>query len=370
MGCVILRSCGVNCRETLILKPQVVFIRSFFRGLLTESSWHQICDVFLDRFTGQRGRYMMTSYQLPHRDELGFCNVLISALGGDGANMGAKMLFDLGCEMLGLDGGYDAKYGSEKKGTPTDVSVRFCALGNPVRQSGPTVTPHILVIFHSDLIRPLELNRGLQRDATCIVNTARSPEEIRQELRMYSGKIICLEGTRIAFANRSRLNMPLLAVLANELGFPMELLKSRIASKWPRVAEKNLAAFDEALGSATAEEFSPNGYPLVPASVTRGPIGWSNMLNGGAIDALTHSTIGRDNRLAGRGNVPNFHPESCTSCGICLTVCSDPGGLIWKDGKMQGVDEQFCKGCMRCVEVCPETKRGKALLRSIEDLTN
>lgn len=102
----------------------------------------------------------MTNYQLPFRDELGFCNVLISALGGDGANMAAKLLFEIGCGELGLDGGYDAKYGSEKKGTPTDVSVRFCTPGTPVRQSGPMQTPHFLVVFHADLIRPLELNRG------------------------------------------------------------------------------------------------------------------------------------------------------------------------------------------------------------------
>jgi|CXWL01.1.fsa_nt_gi pyruvate ferredoxin oxidoreductase gamma subunit len=307
---------------------------------------------------------MTTQYQLPHRDELGFCNVLISALGGDGANMGAKMLFDLGCEKLGLDGGYDAKYGSEKKGTPTDVSVRFCALGSPVRQSGPTATPHILVVFHSDLIRPLELNRGLQPGATCIVNTSRSPEDIRDELRLHDGQVVCVDATQIAFSSQSRLNMPLLAVLAQELAFPLELLKSRITSKWPRVVEKNLAAFDQALGSAASATFGAMGYPLVPAKLTRGAIGWRNMLNGGTIDALTHSTIGRDNRLAGRGKVPEFHPESCTSCGICLTVCSDPGGLIWNDGRMQGIDERFCKGCMRCVEVCPETKKGKALLSS------
>jgi pyruvate ferredoxin oxidoreductase gamma subunit len=85
------------------------------------------------------------------------------------------------------------------------------------------------------------------------------------------------------------------------------------------------------------------------------------MLNGGTIDALTHSTRDRDNRLAGRGRVPEFHAESCNSCGICLTVCSDPGGLLWREGRMVGIDEHFCKGCMRCVEVCPETKKGKAL---------
>src|ERR1043166_9969434 len=91
---------------------------------------------------------MSISYHLPIHDARGFCNVLLSALGGDGANMAGKLLFKIGCTHFGLDGGYDARYGSEKKGTPTDVSVRFCEIGTPVRQSGPTVTPNVLVVFH------------------------------------------------------------------------------------------------------------------------------------------------------------------------------------------------------------------------------
>lgn len=303
----------------------------------------------------------MGGFRLPYKDELGFCNVLIMGLGGDGANMAAKLLFELGCEELGLDGGYDARYGSEKKGTPTDVSVRFCEPGTPVRQSGPTRTPHILVVFHADLIRPLELGRGLQPGAVCIVNSSDSPAEIRAQLKMHSGRVVCLNAAAIAQETRSRLNMPMLAALARTLGFPEETIKSLIAKKWPRLAKNNLAAFESALHDTKESSFEPNGFPLLPPSASRGPLGWRNMLNGGTIDALTHNTSGRDNRLAGRGKVPEFHPESCTSCGICLTVCSDPGGLIWKDGKMQGIDGRFCKGCMRCVEVCPDTRRGHAL---------
>jgi pyruvate ferredoxin oxidoreductase gamma subunit len=303
----------------------------------------------------------MAGYNLPFKDQLGFCNILLSALGGDGANMAAKLLFKIGCEDMGLDGGYDAKYGSEKKGTPTDVCVRFCEPGTALRQSGPTDSPHILVVTHANLIRPLELNRGLQPGATCIVNTIASPRTVRDELRLHSGKIVCVDATRIAFETRSRLNMPLLAALTRELGFPDEAIRDRIVHQWPRVAEANLAACGRALEAMVTARFEVNSYPLMPAMLSRGPIGWRNMLNGGTIDALTHTTAGRDNRLAGRGKVPEFHPESCTSCGICLTVCSDPGGLLWKEGRMVGVDDRFCKGCMRCVEVCPETKRGKAL---------
>jgi pyruvate ferredoxin oxidoreductase gamma subunit len=61
----------------------------------------------------------MPEYVLPYQDQLGFTNILMSALGGDGANMAAKLLIKIAVEKLDLDGGYDAKYGSEKTGTPT-----------------------------------------------------------------------------------------------------------------------------------------------------------------------------------------------------------------------------------------------------------
>lgn len=300
------------------------------------------------------------AFHLPHRDELGFCNILMSALGGDGANMAAKLLFKIGVNEFGLDGGYDARYGSEKKGTATDVSVRFCEIGTPVRQVGPTNRPHFLVVFHADLIVPLELFRGLQPNATCIVNSSKPPAEIRKLLRMQSGKVVCVDASRIAHDAGSRLNMPLLAALCHELGFPDERIKQLVATQWPRSAAANLSAYTGALEGAVIATYAGT-HKWSPPTISRGPIGWRNMLNGGTIDALSHTTAGRDNRVASRGRVPVFSPESCNSCGICLTVCSDPGGLQWREGRMVGIDPSFCKGCMRCVEVCPQTKKGHAL---------
>lgn len=304
----------------------------------------------------------MSEYQLPFRDARGFCNVFLSGIGGDGANMASKMLFKIGVSKYGLDGGYDAKYGSEKKGTPTDVSVRFCDLGTPVRESGTTRKPHILAAFHEKLIKPLDLGRGLQPGAFAIVNTTKEPDEIREMLQMVSGTVICVEATRIAAETNSRLNMPMISLVCDALGFPADVIKATITKQWPRAAEANLAAFDAAINGSKRKAFSDDGkYQYRPFVEPRGQVGYLNMLNGGAIDALTHNTSGRDNQLSGMGFVPEFDPESCSNCGICLTVCSDPGGLLWREQKMSGIDTTFCKGCMRCVEVCPDTKKGKAL---------
>ncbi len=304
----------------------------------------------------------MNEYKLPYQNQRGFCNILISAIGGDGANMAAKLLFKIGVESLGLDGAYDARYGSEKKGTPTDVSVRFCPLGKPVREVGPNNKPHILGIFHVGLIKPLGLNKGLHKDATVIANTTRSPKEIRQELQLNSGTVICLDAQEIAAKTGSRLNMPIMAIISKVMGFPEDAVIDAIEHTWPRAKEANIAAYREATQIHTKEYFpEETTFPLISPSITRGEIGYLNMLNGGAIDALYHSTVNRNNQISGYGFVPKFEPEACSGCAICMSVCSDPGGIIWKEGKVIGIDTAFCKGCMRCVEVCPESKRGKAL---------
>lgn len=313
----------------------------------------------------------MNSYnskiQLPFLDEMGFCNVLMSAIGGDGANMAAKLLFKVCVTHLDLDGAYDAKYGSEKKGTPTDVSLRLCYLGTSVRESGPTNRPHILCVFRDALIRPLALNRGLQKDALVIVNTRRTPEEIRDELQLHSGTIYCFDATRIAVEANSRLNVPVLALLGKILLIPMGTLRKVVADTWPRAQEANLKAFDHALESCTEKRFEGDGkYPLVPPVETRGRIGYMNMEEGGAIDATTHLNLSSANPSASVIPIPEFHAEICTHCGLCMLVCPDPGSIVWDDKKMIAIDTVYCKGCWRCVEACPDTKKGKALTAPLE----
>jgi pyruvate ferredoxin oxidoreductase gamma subunit len=303
----------------------------------------------------------MPAYRLPYQDELGFTNILLTALGGDGANMAAKLLFKIAVETLDLDGGYDAKYGSEKTGTPTDVSIRLCPYGTPVRESGPTRRPHMLSVFREKLIRRQNLVAGLQPEATVMVNTTKAPAEIRDLLRLPSGEILTLDATRIALDTKSRLNMPMLAVLTDQLALPADMVKYAIARQWPKAKESNVDAFDAALGSVRGERFEPSPeYPLVEPIRVSSPIGFANMPNGGAIDALTNISV-PDPGSEPLGRIPVFAAELCSHCALCLVPCPDPGALVWKGRKMVGINPAYCKGCMQCVEICPTTKRGKAL---------
>jgi pyruvate ferredoxin oxidoreductase gamma subunit len=304
----------------------------------------------------------MAEYTLPYKDEHGFTNILLSGLGGDGANMAAKLLFKIAVSKMDLDGGYDAKYGSEKTGTPTDVSIRLAKFGTPVRESGPTRRPHILSVFREQLIESQGLIRGLQANATVMVNTSGSPKEIREKLRLHSGKILTLDATRIAIETRSRMNMPMLAVLCDQLRFPPEVVKEAIVSQWPKAQAANLAAYDQAVGQARSESFAPRPeFPLCEPAALTSPIGYANMLNGGTIDALTNIQIPSPD-AAPLGRVPVFNLALCSHCGLCLVPCPEPGAIVWKDKKMVAINSVYCKGCMQCVEICPTTKHGKALV--------
>lgn len=301
--------------------------------------------------------------RLPYQDELGFCNISMVALGGDGANSLGKMLFDISVMVMDFDGGYDAAYGSEKKGTPTSVSIKLCEVGNEVRTVGPTKAPHILMVFREHLIETMGLNRGLQEKATVIVNTRKSPQEIRDRLQLHSGKVICFDATDIATKTKSRINIPLFAVLAHTLGFEDEKMLTAIEKSWPRAKEANIAAYQMAAAETQLQNFPADGkYPLIPFDHHRtGDIGWTNQ-NPGAFVENTEYINQRSTKPMRSGLIPLFVEEPCINCVKCFFTCPDPGSIVYREGKMVGIDYDFCKGCLRCVYICPETKKGHALI--------
>ncbi|MCX5781607.1 MAG: 4Fe-4S binding protein [Elusimicrobia bacterium] len=60
---------------------------------------------------------------------------------------------------------------------------------------------------------------------------------------------------------------------------------------------------------------------------------------------------------------PVWYPEKCIHCMFCWISCPD-SAIIVKDGKMTGINLDFCKGCGICSAECPV--KGKAILMEIE----
>lgn len=300
---------------------------------------------------------------LATKDKLGFYNIKFVALGGDGANTAAKIFIDTLVYELDYDGAYDAKYGSEKRGTPTDVSLKICELGTPVRESGPSKRAHLLAIFRPALIKPLKLNAGLLENAIVIVNTVKTAEQMRDIIQLHSGTIYCLDATKIAVECETRINVPMLAATAVVTGLvDEETLAKAVAKKWPAGAQNNAKAIQMVKASMTSKQFAADGkYPLVDPQSIETAIGYENAPIGGVIP-VAGNTIGRNHTTARSGVRPKYIAEKCIHCCMCDVTCADPGSLLVKGGKMTGIDYTFCKGCLRCVAICPVG----ALVKEIE----
>ena len=110
-----------------------------------------------------------------------------------------------------------------------------------------------------------------------------------------------------------------------------------------------------------------NLTPLPDAPADRYAWGYANAPIGG-VNPRIGSTVSNDLTASREGYIPLFIPEKCINCGLCDTACPDmvfqfaPGIYREKNCMVnRGLDYYHCKGCLRCVEVCPTSALVPAL---------
>jgi pyruvate ferredoxin oxidoreductase delta subunit len=53
-----------------------------------------------------------------------------------------------------------------------------------------------------------------------------------------------------------------------------------------------------------------------------------------------------------RTSKPIWSEEKCTNCLMCWIYCPD-SSIVVEDGKVRGINYDYCKGCGICAKVCP-----------------
>ena len=85
-------------------------------------------------------------------------------------------------------------------------------------------------------------------------------------------------------------------------------------------------------------------------------LGYETQPIGGMITNPGNSIL-KDLSISRAGMMPHFHEEKCIHCAACDNVCPD-FCFVWeeqpdKKGRpqmfLQGIDYQYCKGCLKCV---------------------
>lgn len=159
--------------------------------------------------------------------------------------------------------------------------------------------------------------------------------------------------------------MVMLGALVRAMGFvPLEaaekIVEGTLGKKYPALLQANLNGLRGGYEQVVSKQFPEDGsYAYLPYKEPRGDWGYKNAPLGG-VNPLFGSSISNDLSASREGYVPLFLPEKCIHCGLCDSTCPDmvfqftEGEYKGKTAMMnRGLDYHHCKGCLRCVEVCP-----------------
>lgn len=295
-----------------------------------------------------------------------YYEIRLESIGGLGANLAGKILGECGALYLKLNSSEFSSYGSEKRGSPVKSFIRFSRADLPIRINSPIEKPDILCIFHNKLSGKEMLMAGVDENTSVIVNTDEVDiQNVRDKLKMYGGNLYLIDALKIAMEKKTRINMVLLGAIAKISGFIdkdklCECVKNTIGKKYPSSIEANIngiiAGYENVKGSFIKAD---GKYPYVKYKDIERQWGYENAPIGG-INPIYGSTIKNNLSASREGYVPVFDKEKCINCGLCDTTCPDMVFQfkegIYKDKPTMlnlGPDYAHCKGCLRCVEICP-----------------
>ncbi|NMA82473.1 MAG: 4Fe-4S binding protein [Epulopiscium sp.] len=316
---------------------------------------------------------------LPITNEYGFYEIRMESIGGLGANLSGKIMGELGALYLGYNSSNFASYGSEKKGTPVKSFIRWCDPSQEIRFNSPVEKPHLLGLFHERLAGKVPVMAGVDANSIVVVNTELGPDEMRDRLKMHAGTLVCVDALNISIEAKTRVNMVMLGAMAKASGFiPLETLKQvvidTIGERYPRALAGNLEGLERGYAETQSKAFEDDGkYPYQEYTEVKREWGYDNAPIGGA-NPHFGSMINNDMTATREGFIPVFKKEACINCGMCDTACPDmvyqfvKGEYRGKPSMVNlGPDYHHCKGCLRCVEVCPTDALTVGLEREHED---
>jgi pyruvate ferredoxin oxidoreductase gamma subunit len=303
---------------------------------------------------------------LPKKNELGFFEIRLESIGGLGANLAGKMLAEAGVLSLGLKGSNFSSYGSEKKGSPVKSFIRFCDPDVEIRDHSPIEQPHVVGVFHEALYKTVNVVSGLPADGIVLVNTTRDFDEVKSDLHLEYGTLAVVDALTIAVEEKTKVNTAMLGALFRICDFlDPDAMRNVIAKtfekKYPHLVEPNLRTFDRGYNEVQFKSYDvPEGAEGKAFVRPQPQLGYLTQGIGGVLTTQANSIL-KDLSGSRQGFLPEFNREKCIDCSACDNVCPDYC-FVWEEGEdkrgrkqmyLKGIDYQYCKGCLKCVEACP-----------------
>lgn len=169
--------------------------------------------------------------------------------GGQGAKTAALLLADV-CFKTGAYVQGFPEYGPERMGAPITAFNRIS--DREIRVHSNIYEPDLVVVVDESLLASVDVTAGLKEDGAIIINSAKSPDAIRDLLNGYKGKVYTLDARKISVEALGKYfpNSPMLAaaVAVSQVMEKWEFIREMKASyehkfaKKPEVIEGNMKA--------------------------------------------------------------------------------------------------------------------------------
>ena len=174
--------------------------------------------------------------------------------GGQGAKTAALLLADV-CFKTGAYVQGFPEYGPERMGAPITAYNRIS--DKEIRVHSNIYDPDLVVVVDETLLESVDVTAGLKADGAIIVNTDKTPDDIRPILRGYSGAVYTVDARTISVEALGKYfpNSPMLAsaVAVSKVMDRDSFIKEMRASyehkfaKKPEVIDGNMKALEMAL---------------------------------------------------------------------------------------------------------------------------
>jgi pyruvate ferredoxin oxidoreductase gamma subunit len=137
-------------------------------------------------------------------------------------------------------------FGPERRGAPVAAFSRIDEKKIKVRSG--IYQPDVVIVLDSSLIGLVNVTEGLKPDGILIVNTIKTPQDVKKELN-FSGIVATVDATGIA---RKEMGVPIanttmIGALLKMIGImKLDAMKEAVEHRFGRLAPKNLTAMKRA----------------------------------------------------------------------------------------------------------------------------
>lgn len=300
-------------------------------------------------------------------------DIKLESIGGMGANLIGKILGEMYVSKLCRNAMNFSSYGSEKTGSPVTAFVRWRPADEEIREITPIKTPDILVLFHHSLLKEKYALAGITQNTAILVNSPYTPDELTQ-IHTPDNPIYTIDCQKIITENNNsvRINMIMLGAFLKIINSreiiaaTNEYVAELYETKGEEIKKSNLLALELGYKNVVysgicgkSDNTAADNPDISDVTNAVTSYGYANTPIGGIIPS-NGSTANNNLALSRSGFIPEYHPEKCIHCGMCDTTCPD---IVFKfvEGEFNkrktmincGPDYSYCKGCLRCVKICP-----------------